>query len=149
MGKRDQEEGEACLKMLVYVFSIFKHLAIFSLICKGFKESLGNRVGRKKMRNKGWGWRKVLEYFWNQERGGGIWAYSQGHRGWKWGPKREKRGPGSGWREKEKRYGGEGWGLVLRSGREGRICNWGSGEREMKMGERCRLEIGRKWGRRW
>ena len=39
----------------VYVFSIFKHLAIFSLICKGFKESLGNRVGRKKMRNKGWG----------------------------------------------------------------------------------------------
>ena len=39
----------------VYVFSIFKHLAIFSLICKGFKESLGNRVGRKKMRNIGWG----------------------------------------------------------------------------------------------
>lgn len=51
-------------------------------------------------------------------------------------------------KEKEKRYGGEGWGLVLRSGREGRICNWGSGEREMKMGERW-LEIGRKWGRRW
>ena len=42
-----QEEGEACLKILVYVFSIFKHLAIFSLICKGFKESLGNRVGRR------------------------------------------------------------------------------------------------------
>lgn len=64
----------------------------------------------------------------------------------------KKRGPGSGWRalrEKEKRYGGEGWGLVLRSGMERRICNWGGGEREMKMGERCRLEIGRKRGRRW
>lgn len=50
-----QEEGEVCLKMLVYVFSFLKHLAVFSLICKGFKESLGNKVGRKKMRNKGWG----------------------------------------------------------------------------------------------
>ena len=38
-------------------------------------------------------------------------------------------------------YGGEGLGLVLRSGREGRICDWGSEEREMKMEERCRLEI--------